>query len=137
MPSSTAARRGDDRRAQREAGPKGARARAVTSMPLASLRPPDDRPPRPPLPRHGPQQRRSNDRLLEACEALSAAEFAAPRTGFFPSLRRTLNHVFAVDVYYLDALEETGRGLAVFEPAPDFAEPARACAPPRPPPTAG
>jgi len=67
----------------------------------------------------------ANSRLLGAIEGLDAAEFAAPRTGFFPSLRRTLNHLYAVDVYYLDALEETGRGLAIFLPAdPDFAEPA-------------
>jgi uncharacterized damage-inducible protein DinB len=67
----------------------------------------------------------ANDRLLEACEALGPAAFAAPRTSFFPSLRRTLSHLYAVDVYYLDALEETGRGLAVFQPAdPDFALPA-------------
>ena len=67
----------------------------------------------------------ANDRLLDACEGLDAAAFAAPRTSFFPSLRRTLNHLYAVDVYYLDALEETGRGLAIFQPAdPDFAEPA-------------
>jgi uncharacterized damage-inducible protein DinB len=67
----------------------------------------------------------ANDRLLEACEGLDPAGFAAPRVSFFPSLRRTLNHLYAVDVYYLDALEETGRGLAIFQPAdPDFAEPA-------------
>jgi uncharacterized damage-inducible protein DinB len=67
----------------------------------------------------------SNDRLLEACEGLSPEAFAAPRVSFFPSLRRTLNHLYTVDVYYLDALEETGRGLAIFQPAdPDFAEPA-------------
>jgi uncharacterized damage-inducible protein DinB len=48
----------------------------------------------------------ANDRLLGACAALGAAAFAAPRTGFFPSLRETLNHVRAVDLYYLDALEE-------------------------------
>jgi uncharacterized damage-inducible protein DinB len=67
----------------------------------------------------------ANDRLLAACEGLDAAAFAAPRTSFFPSLRRTLNHLYAVDVYYLDALEETGRGLAIFQPAdPDFALPA-------------
>ncbi len=79
----------------------------------------------------------SNDRLLEACEALDAAAFAAPRSSFFPSLRRTLNHLYAVDVYYLDALEETGRGLAAFRPpTPTLPSPPRS-APPRPPPTAG
>ena len=67
----------------------------------------------------------ANDRLLAACEALAPEAFAAPRTGFFPSLRATLSHVYAVDVYYLDALEETGRGLAAFLPSdPDFADPA-------------
>ncbi len=66
----------------------------------------------------------SNDRLLEACEGLDEAAFAAPRTSFFPSLRATLNHLYAVDGYYLDALEENGRGLAVFDPHPDFARPA-------------
>ena len=66
----------------------------------------------------------ANDRLLEACEGLDAAAFAAPRTSFFPSLRETLNHLHAVDLFYLDALEETGRGLAAFDPHPDFARPA-------------
>jgi uncharacterized damage-inducible protein DinB len=66
----------------------------------------------------------ANDRLLEACSALDAAAFSAPRTSFFPSLRATLNHNHAVDLFYLDALEEGGRGLGVFEPAPDFADPA-------------
>lgn len=66
----------------------------------------------------------ANDRLLGACAKLSADEFAAQRTGFFPSLRGTLNHVYAVDLYYLDALTQGGRGRAVFAPAPDIAMPA-------------
>ena len=66
----------------------------------------------------------ANDRLLGACEGLDEAAFAAPRTGFFPSLRATLNHLLVVDIYYLDAIEENGRGLAAFFPHPDFAEPA-------------
>ncbi len=66
----------------------------------------------------------ANDRLLEACARLDPAAFAAPRTSFFPSLRATLNHTHAVDLFYLDALEQAGRGLAVFDPEPDFAEPA-------------
>jgi len=65
----------------------------------------------------------ANGRLLEACESLDATAFAAPRTGFFPSLRQTLNHNHAVDLFYVDALEEGGRGLSVFDPAPDLAEP--------------
>lgn len=66
----------------------------------------------------------ANARLLGAVEALDAGEFAAPRTGGFGSIRATLVHSHAVDQYYLDALEENGRGLAAFEEAPDFAEPA-------------
>ena len=74
----------------------------------------------------------ANDRLLGACESLDAVAFAASRTGFFPSMRRTLNHLYAVDVYYLDALEETGRGLAVFDPNPDFPARQRRSEPCRP-----
>ena len=59
----------------------------------------------------------ANNRLLSACEALSEAAFAAPRVGFFPSLMLTLNHVLAVDRYYLDALTAGGLGNAArYEP---------------------
>jgi uncharacterized damage-inducible protein DinB len=64
----------------------------------------------------------ANDRLLKACAALSASDFAAARTNFFPSLRETLNHVLTVDWYYLDALERGGRGLSVFEPEIPYPE---------------
>ncbi len=63
----------------------------------------------------------ANTRLLSACEALSAEDFAAPRTGFFPSLRATLNHILWVDWYYIDALTNGGRGYAIFTDRPDFA----------------
>jgi uncharacterized damage-inducible protein DinB len=56
----------------------------------------------------------SNHRLLRACSGLSQEEFEAPRVSFFPSLQLTLNHILLVDWYYLDALEEGGRGLATF-----------------------
>ena len=48
--------------------------------------------------------RLANRRLHEAMRPLSEAEFTAVRTGFFPSLAKTLNHILAVDVYYLAAL---------------------------------
>jgi uncharacterized damage-inducible protein DinB len=60
----------------------------------------------------------ANHRLLGACAQLSAAEFAAPRTGFFPSIKATLNHSLTVDWYYLDALE---RSLAGRPPNAAFA----------------
>ncbi|HEV7369056.1 DinB family protein [Arenibaculum sp.] len=59
----------------------------------------------------------SNHRLLEACGRLSADALAAPRTGFFPSIRLTLDHILGVDRFYLDALE--GRRTAAAE-LPDF-----------------
>jgi uncharacterized damage-inducible protein DinB len=56
----------------------------------------------------------SNDRLYRAVLSLRPGEFEAQRTSFFPSIRQTLNHVLAVDLYYLDALEEGGRGPSAF-----------------------
>lgn len=48
--------------------------------------------------------RLANHRLHEAMRALSRAEYEAPRTGFFPSLAKTLEHILAVDCYYLAGL---------------------------------
>ncbi|HEY1128680.1 MAG TPA: DinB family protein [Roseateles sp.] len=48
--------------------------------------------------------RLANRRLLAAVATLSDADFHAPRTGFFPSLARTLNHLLNVDHYYIAAL---------------------------------
>jgi uncharacterized damage-inducible protein DinB len=43
--------------------------------------------------------------------ALDAADFHAPRVSFFPSLAETLNHLLAVDLYYIGALHrEPGLG---------------------------
>jgi uncharacterized damage-inducible protein DinB len=58
--------------------------------------------------------RLANHRLDAACLALSHDEWLAPRTSFFPSIAATLNHILVVDWYYLDALEEGGRGAAAF-----------------------
>ena len=64
----------------------------------------------------------ANHRLLTACEALTAAEYAAPRTSFFPSLRATFNHILGVDSYYLDALEGRDALRHYTEPDLDFAD---------------
>ncbi|MFZ5783232.1 MAG: DinB family protein [Pseudomonadota bacterium] len=62
----------------------------------------------------------ANHRLLTACKDLSAEEFAAPRTGFFPSLRATLNHILWIDQYYIDALHHDPTVLARYDdPPPD------------------
>ncbi len=58
--------------------------------------------------------RLANHRLDAACMKLSHDEWLAPRTSFFPSIAATLNHILIVDWYYLDALEEGGRGAATF-----------------------
>jgi uncharacterized damage-inducible protein DinB len=46
----------------------------------------------------------ANRRLLKAIAELPHTEFAAPRVGFFPSIAATLNHILAVDAYYIGAL---------------------------------
>jgi uncharacterized damage-inducible protein DinB len=46
----------------------------------------------------------ANERLGAALAGLSDDDWRAPRTGFFPSLAGTLNHVLAVDLYYIAAL---------------------------------
>lgn len=56
----------------------------------------------------------ANHRLLAACGRLSQAEFVAPRTGFFPSLRATLNHILIIDRFYVDAMEGGTLGPAAF-----------------------
>lgn len=48
--------------------------------------------------------RLANHRLHTAMAGLSRDDFHATRTGFFPSLAATLNHILAVDIYYLCAL---------------------------------
>ena len=61
----------------------------------------------------------SNQRLGQALLALDADAWQAPRTSFFPSLARTLNHILAVDHYYIGALHgEAGlrEAYAAFQP---------------------
>lgn len=52
----------------------------------------------------------ANHRLLKACAQLSQADFVAPRTSFFPSIKATLNHILTVDWLYLDMLERSRQG---------------------------
>ncbi|MRV73817.1 damage-inducible protein DinB [Duganella sp. FT92W] len=59
----------------------------------------------------------ANHRLLKACMQLTQVEFEAPRTGFFPSIKATLNHILTVDWFYIDALE---RELEGREPHPNY-----------------
>jgi uncharacterized damage-inducible protein DinB len=56
----------------------------------------------------------ANHRLLTACAQLSQADFEATRTGFFPSIQKTLNHIYVVDLFYVDALEGGWLGPAAW-----------------------
>jgi uncharacterized damage-inducible protein DinB len=56
----------------------------------------------------------ANHRLLTACAKLTPAQFEAERTGFFPSLQATLNHILIVDHFYVDALEGGTLGPAAW-----------------------
>ena len=65
----------------------------------------------------------ANHRLLTACGQLPQADFVAPRTSFFPSIKATLNHNLTVDWYYVDALERSFRGQPPNLDASRFYEP--------------
>jgi uncharacterized damage-inducible protein DinB len=67
----------------------------------------------------------ANHRLLTACAELSQQEFEAERTGFFPSLQKTLNHIHVIDLFYVDALEGGSLGPKAWAnevPCPSLAE---------------
>ena len=70
----------------------------------------------------------ANHRLLNACSQLSQADFIAPRTSFFPSLKATLNHNLTVDWYYVDALERAFRFDPPNREVDRFFEPEEPCA---------
>jgi uncharacterized damage-inducible protein DinB len=57
----------------------------------------------------------ANHRLLGACAELSQGEFEAERSGFFPSLQATLNHIYIIDLFYVDALEGGWLGPKAWE----------------------
>jgi uncharacterized damage-inducible protein DinB len=67
----------------------------------------------------------ANHRLLGACAQLSQSDFEAARTGFFPSLQATLNHILVIDSFYVDALEGGRLGPAAWAnrvPCPTIAD---------------
>jgi uncharacterized damage-inducible protein DinB len=58
----------------------------------------------------------ANHRLLKACAVLPPEALHARRTGFFPSIIHTLNHILTVDWFYVSALEGRCIGYAAFDP---------------------
>lgn len=55
----------------------------------------------------------ANQRLYGAVAELGEADIAAPRTGFFPSLLKTLNHLVVTDRIWLGRLTGTPDPLAL------------------------
>jgi uncharacterized damage-inducible protein DinB len=67
----------------------------------------------------------ANNRLHTACAQLGQDDFEAKRTGFFPSLQLTLNHIYVIDLFYVDALEGGQLGPQAWQnevPCPSMAE---------------
>ena len=67
--------------------------------------------------------RLANRRLHAAMAGLTREDFHAKRTSFFPSLALTLNHILAVDAYYIGALHgdsELQQRHENFAPADDM-----------------
>ena len=62
--------------------------------------------------------RLANHRLHAAMRALSREDYDAPRTSFFPSLAKTLEHILAVDLYYLAALHGERGAERIWREAP-------------------
>jgi uncharacterized damage-inducible protein DinB len=67
--------------------------------------------------------RLANQRLAMAIAALQSGEWEAPRISFFPSLRATMNHIYTVDLFYLDAMQGGTLGLAAFAVAQPYPDP--------------
>ena len=53
----------------------------------------------------------ANARLYEAVGKLPPEAFAAPRSGFFPSLLKTLNHILVGDTVWMGRLDGTGSSI--------------------------
>ena len=50
----------------------------------------------------------ANARLYDAVETLSPEAFDAPRSAFFPSLSKTLNHILVADTIWMGRLDGSG-----------------------------
>lgn len=55
----------------------------------------------------------ANARIYDTIAGMDDEAFAAPRPGFFGSLKVTLNHIRKADLFYLDTLEDGGQGRSV------------------------
>lgn len=71
--------------------------------------------------KHARNNRLANLRLHRACLQLSQEAFVARRVSFFPTIRATLNHIYTVDRFYIDALQGGTLGYAAFAEEQPFA----------------
>lgn len=55
----------------------------------------------------------ANATFYRRLAGVGPVELSLKRPGFFPSLKKTLNHILQVDLYYIDALTGGGQGLAL------------------------
>jgi uncharacterized damage-inducible protein DinB len=68
--------------------------------------------------------RLGNRRLFATIAALQPGEWDAPRTGFFPSLSATMNHIHVIDLFYLDAVRGGSLGPAAWANPVPYPDPA-------------
>ncbi len=66
--------------------------------------------------------RLANHRLHAAMAPLTREALHAPRVSFFPSLMATLQHILAVDVYYIAALYGEADMVAQYDALPQHAD---------------
>ena len=71
--------------------------------------------------KHARNNRLANLRLHRACLQLAQEAFVARRVSFFPTIRATLNHIYTVDRFYIDALQGGTLGYAAFTEEEPFA----------------
>lgn len=71
--------------------------------------------------KHARNNRLANLRLHRACLQLSQEAFVARRVSFFPTIKVTLNHIYTVDPFYIDALQGGTLGYAAFAEEEPFA----------------
>ena len=64
----------------------------------------------------------ANATFYSALKDLPKGDFIAHAPGFFGSLKETLNHIWQVDLYYVDALEQGGKGRSVYD-LPELTDP--------------
>jgi uncharacterized damage-inducible protein DinB len=62
----------------------------------------------------------ANHRTLEACSALTPAQFTAPAPSSFPTVRDTLHHIMGVEWLYLERFQ--GRSPTSLLPGESFAD---------------